>query len=180
MVTTELAGQGIASTLRSRRIIINLILSANFYMLYWFYLTWKQLKVQTQRDYHPVWHTLALLVPIYNLFVLHRHLKTIRELQAEAGLTSPVKVGTIFTLWIIGGVLDFQSTRLAEISAVAEAIVLLIGTGFIAGALILAQRGLNAYWASIGGESARDARIGVGEIIFVLLGLAYWILVFLP
>ena len=62
MVTTELSAQRMGSIISSRRIIINLVLSANFYFFYWFYLTWKQLKVQTQRDYHPVWHTLALFL----------------------------------------------------------------------------------------------------------------------
>ena len=174
MVTTELSAQRMGSIISSRRIIINLVLSANFYFFYWFYLTWKQLKVQTQRDYHPVWHALALLVPIYNLFVIYRHFKTIREVQAETGLTPLVNVSLIYTFFVIGGVLDYASAQFAEIGVAVQAILLLLGAAFFAGAFVSAQRGLNAYFSNIGGESARDARVGVGEVIFVLLGLLYW------
>ena len=179
MTTIESTQKGIASTLSPFRIIVDVVLSANFYFFYWAYLTWKQMKLQTGRNYHPVWHALALLVPIYNLFIFYRHIQTIKALQEDAELKPPLKPGWIFTLWIIGGVLDFQSVRFAEVGVGVEAIVLIIAIVFIAVALVLAQRGLNAYWVHVGGETAKNARVGVGEVIFVILGLLYWASLFL-
>lgn len=179
MATTEITQKGMASTLSPLRIIVDVVLSANFYLFYWVYLTWKQLKVQTGRNYHPVWHALALLVPIYNLFIFWRHVQTIKALQEEADLKPFIRTGWIFTLWIIGAVIDFQSGRFAEVGVGAEAFVVIIAAAFIAGAFVRAQRGLNAYWVHIGGETAKNARVGVGEVIFVILGLLYWASLFL-
>ena len=83
MTTIGSAQKGIPSTLSPRRIIVNVALTANFYLFYWVYLTWKQIKVETGRDYHPVWHTLALLIPIYGLFVFHRHLLQLAALELQ-------------------------------------------------------------------------------------------------
>jgi len=175
----ESTQKGIASTLSPYRIFWYVLLSANLYLFYWVYLTWKQIKVQTGRNYHPVWHTLALFVPIYGLVIFYRHIKTIKELQAEAGSEPTIKTGWIFTLWIIGGAIDLQSPRFAEVGVGAEAIVVIIAVTFIAGALVWAQGGLNAYWVHIGGETTKNPRVGTGEIAFVMLGLGYWASLFL-
>ena len=174
MSTIESTQQGMASILSPLRIIVVVALSANFYFFYWVYLTWKQIKVQTGRNYHPVWHTLILLVPIWNLFMFWRHIQTIKLLQQDAGLKPLFKTGWIFTLCLVGAIIDSMAARYTEVGAGAEAFVVVIAAAFIAGALVRAQRGLNAYWVHIGGKTAKNARVGIVEIIFVILGLLYW------
>ena len=50
--------------LSQNRILVMAVLSFGLYLLYWFYLTWKQYRDQTSQEAFPVWHALSLLVPI--------------------------------------------------------------------------------------------------------------------
>ena len=44
----------------------------------------------------------------------------------------------------------------------------------------LAQNALNQYWENARGAGLRDARVGVGEVIFVILGILIWLGTSLP
>ena len=154
------------------RIILVCVLSASFYIFYWFYLTWKQLRDVTGERHYPVWHAFALGVPIYGWFVVHRHLRTIKELQDKADIKTTLNIGTLMTLFIIGNVLAMGVARL---EIVAVALVLdIISVLLFAFVLVRSQNNLNSYWEHIKGRQLAEARIGIGEVVFVLLGLAYW------
>jgi hypothetical protein len=50
----------------------------NLYALWWLGRTWWQLKQEDgDKRKHPVWHALTALVPIYNYFRFHAHMRTI-------------------------------------------------------------------------------------------------------
>jgi hypothetical protein len=150
--------------LRRGRVALACVLSAGLYIFYWFYITWKQLKVTTNDRHYPLWHTLALLVPIYGLFVLYRHLDTIKRLQDIAEIKPTINPGRLLILFIIAGVLQFRWNLTWDI----------IGLLLLALFLIATQSNLNVYWEYIHGTKLREARIGVGEIVIVLLGLTVW------
>lgn len=58
---------GLRTQISMRRILFMTIASYGLYLVYWFYVTWKQYKDNTGERAYPVWHALTLLIPIYNL-----------------------------------------------------------------------------------------------------------------
>ena len=147
------------------------MLSSSFYILYWFYLTWKQLKEATGNPHRPVWHALALLVPIYAWFVVYGHLKTIKGLQDKAEIKPSLNIGGLLAIYVIANVLAFQ-TIMYEGTAVLilDIISVILMTVF----LVVAQNNLNRYWEHVKGSQLSEARVGIGEVVFVILGLFYW------
>jgi O-antigen/teichoic acid export membrane protein len=160
--------------LSEKRIWLVCILSSGFYLFYWFYLTWKQLRDITGEHHYPVWHALALGVPIYGWFVVHRHLRTIKELQDKADIKTTLNIQTLVTLFVIANILAYW---VANLEIVAVALVLdIISVVLFAFVLARSQNNLNSYWEHIKGRQLAEARIGIGEIVLVLLGLGYWAL----
>ena len=152
------------------RIALDCVLSSGFYVFYWLYLTWKQLKEATGNPHYPVWHALGLFVPIYGWFVVYRHLRTIKELQDKVEIKPSLNVGGLLII-IISNVLAFQTIRWEGMVAL---VLDIISVAFILVFLVASQNHLNHYWENIKGRQLAEARIGVGEVIFVLLGLVYW------
>jgi len=155
------------------RVLLDCVLSSSFYMFYWFYLTWKQLGEATGNPHRPVWHALGLLVPIYGWFVVHRHLRTIKELQDTAGIKTTLNIGNLLTLFIIANILAYITIRLESMAVVL--VLDIISVALFAIFLIWSQNNLNIYWEHTKGRQLAEARIGVGEVIFVLFGLLYWV-----
>src|SRR6185503_6026260 len=53
------------------------IATFNLYAMWWLGRTWWQLKQEDgDAGKHPVWHALAMLVPIYGYFRFHAHMRT--------------------------------------------------------------------------------------------------------
>ena len=154
------------------RVIIVSILSFGLYFVYWLYLTWKQLEPETRDDHYPVWHTLTLFIPIYGLFRIHRHMSVIKDLSIGVNVVTSVAPGWIVIVVILIGSLDTASTYV--VSGVA---LLLNGISIAMTTTILvsAQSTLNRYWEQVKGVELQTARLGVGEVIFVLLGLLAWV-----
>ena len=155
-----------------------MILSSGLYLYYWFYLTWKQLEPETTDDHYPVWHALTLEVPIYNFFRMYNHMSTVRDLAIRAGVSTSLSPGWVVVMFIVSGVLE-------SVASVLESPVPILVMALIIGVLWMVivcwtQHTLNQYWRQTRGESLRPARIGVGEVVFALLGvLAYYFIFFL-
>jgi hypothetical protein len=72
---------------------------------------------------------------------------------------------------------------LAEVRDTGHATAILltvIGTVVSTTLVVLAQAGLNLYWEKARENILTDARIGVGEVVFVVLGILVWIITFIP
>jgi hypothetical protein len=141
------------------------IATFNLYAMWWLGRTWSQLKQEDQdQGKHPVWHVLAILVPIYGYFRFHAHMRTIANLAAtpEAGATlNPV---AMTLAWIVINVLSATTLR----RDVPAWVGLLAGVLF--GALIgWAQYGLNTTWHSLPGGTVR-ARLHPLHILLLFLG----------
>jgi len=155
------------------RVLLDCVLSSSFYIFYWFYLTWKQIGEATGNPHRPVWHALGLFVPIYGWFVVHRHLRTIKELQDTAGIKTTINAGNLLALFIIANILTGILIRLENMAVVL--VLDIISVALIIVFLVRSQNNLNSYWEHTKGRQLTEARIGVGEVIFVLLGLLYWV-----
>lgn len=168
------------------RVLLMSVLSYGFYLLYWFYLTWKQYRDHTRTEAYPVWHVLALSVPIYGLFRTHAHVRSFKELMLNAGLSTNLSAGGAVLLMLVNGVLgiiglaaqsgsgDF-SGELTRETALASTVVSLIGIAIVTGLILHVQGNLNRYWASLGNLRVTNARVGVGEVLFGIIGVLAWI-----
>ena len=165
------------------RLAIMTVLSFGTYPFYWFYLTWKQYRNHTgELVVYPVWHALALLVPIYNLFRAYRRTQALNEMMLYLRAPTSIRprqivfVVFLFTMFVVWkfveswpGILEitFQE-RTADVTIsvlwLAVTIILLAGP----------QRNLNRYWTSLPNASAKGARIGVGEVVLALAGSVVW------
>jgi len=81
---------------RFSRVLAYTVLTVGVYGFYWLYSVNKQLKLAYDEEYSPVWRTLGLLVPIYDLLVLWRISDTAAEHVVE-DQTGPV----LFLLWVV-------------------------------------------------------------------------------
>jgi len=163
------------------RIIVLSILSFGLYFYYWFYLTWKHYRDYTGTENFPFWHALTLFVPIYFLFRVHAHVRSFKELMVEGGMTSSLRPGVVVALILLSNLLSIISWRFYYDDSLSNAIVLdiivvLLNTGL----LFWVQTNLNLFWKVTKYIFATNAHIGVGEVIFVLVGILAWIGTFLP
>ncbi|MDP6228743.1 MAG: zinc ribbon domain-containing protein [Dehalococcoidia bacterium] len=168
-----------------RRVLIMSALSYGLYLFYWFYLTWKQYREHTRAEAFPVGHALALMVPIYNLFRLHAHMRSFKELMQNAGLATTINAGWAVMLVLISNALGVVAFRLAGGFSGAEDLTLktavaiealnFISIAVVAGVLIQVQGNLNRYWSNVANAQLVHARIGVGEVAFGLIGGIFWL-----
>ena len=99
--------------------------------------------------HRPVWHALAMLVPIYNLFRIHKHIAVIKELSGSPTLSPRLVVALTIGITALG---------LASLGIDNAAILFVIAlTGLAVTAFIVgwAQSALNQYWRARMGQGCR-------------------------
>jgi len=129
--------------------------------------TWWQLKQEDQDSgKRPVWHVLAMLVPIYGYFRFHAHMRTIAKLGATEEARSILNPLAMTVAWIVINLLSTASVMRGDVAI--EVPLLVYG---LCGALIgWAQYGLNSTWRSLPGGSVR-ARLNPLHIVLLLVGV---------
>lgn len=87
--TGELPLRNLIST---RRIALLTVLSGGLYIFYWFYITWKQYHDHFKADdnAYPIWHALALLVPVYGVFRTRAHMRAYKEAMLGRGVAATI------------------------------------------------------------------------------------------
>ena len=114
------------------------------YAFWWLGRTWWQIKRETDNPrMHPVWHVLAMLVPIYGYFRFYAHMRAIAALAATPEARAAVSPGAATLAWIIINVLD----GVASLPSSAMWVTL-VGSALGGGLFGYAQNGLNAAWQS--------------------------------
>jgi len=178
-------GDGTGSTRSSaviisgNRVILASVLSGGLYLLYWFYITWKQLSLETENPHYPVWHALTLLVPIFGLFRMHAHVRLINELAFRHRIAETFGPSLAVVLLVLSNVLNWASIGVTNYFATV--LIAAISTALVTMLMKMAQEVLNSYWEkAFQPESLRYARIGVGEVIIVAFGVLIWILILIP
>ena len=166
------------------RVLLMSVLTHGIYLLYWFYLTWKQYRDHTRTEVFPVWHALTLLVPIYGLFRIHSHMRSYKDLMLDAGLATTISAGWAVVMVIVIGALDgaaFQAGggfSLSEITlgdAMLITILDIISITIVAALIVGVQGNLNEYWNSLQNATLDNARVGVGEVVFGVIGVLLWV-----
>ena len=166
------------------RILAMVVLSYGLYFLYWLYLTWKQYRDHTEQEAYPVWHALTLFVPIYGLFRTHAHIRTYKELMLRDGVANSLNPVWAVVIFITSSLLvwiGFLATReeMSQGTIVIVTILEAVSIALVVGLLLQVQENLNRYWASLpevmsGAVPLTSAKIGVGEIILLVIGLLAW------
>jgi hypothetical protein len=159
-----------ALVLSPARIIAFSLLAPALYVFYWSYFTWKQLQPETRERHFPVWHALTLMVPIYGLFRMHKHLEEIEELALRANVSSISPMGGV-VLMLIGGVVNAVST--ATLGTPLSTALLLVVAVLYGLVVFLAQSALTQVWRQRG-QPVRGAEISWVEVVLVLVGLLSW------
>ena len=109
---------------------------------------------------------------------MHHHVSVVRNLATGAGVATSLSVGLIVILFAVSNVLDGISLRIDDRGTL---IVLgVLSTVLTTTVLYLAQETLNEYWRSVRSANLREARLGVGEVILVLLGVLFWVILLIP
>ena len=164
------------------RVVTMSLLSGGIYLLWWAYITWKHYRDHTGEEAYPVWHALTLLVPIYDLFRIHAHTRTFKELMMARQLTNSIRPGiaVVIILFVdclgIIGRINVWSGEIGEISeglAVYRLVAAIISTALIAWLLVSVQDDINKYWRSVS-PNALSSRLGIGEVLLTILGIVFW------
>jgi len=114
----------------------------------WFGLTWSEMRRETKdENMVPLGHALSTLVPGLNAWQAWRHFRLIDALLEKAGRPERVDA-TSGALGLVIWWVTFTHYSSEPLFLVLDAIELLAGTAVV----VYGQRGLNAFWASRGGE----------------------------
>ena len=82
---------------------------------------------------------------------------------------------------MVSSAIDWQSFRLGfapEITqgeAVAIAVLDAASIGVVAWLLLHVQKNLNEYWHHVSGGRLTDPRRGIGEVVFAVVGVLFWL-----
>ncbi len=159
-------------------------LAGYFYLLYWFYRNWRDLRDEIGLKVRPGLRTVGLLVPLLNFYLIYDQFRLIRDADRTAGQRP------VFLFAATSGFLTFSNlTALLpdffwpllfdRLTAVLFILLLVLtAASWLLACLSLAlvQRGLNRLWEKIHGKrevknyfsSGEKALIGTFGSIFVL------------
>lgn len=161
------------------RIVLMTVLSYGLYLFYWFYLTWRQYREHSRAKVFPTWHALSIIVPIYGWFRVKLHMRQFKELMIKAGLPTSINERLAMVLVAISSSLDWHSFRLSLGEATQETVLFtlmidLLKLGMVAWLLFYVQGNLNCYWSHLPNVRLINAKVGFGEVVFVVLGILVW------
>jgi hypothetical protein len=155
-------------------------LTYGLYLFYWFYLTWKQYRDHTREKAFPVWHALTLVVPIYGLFRTHAHTRIFKELMTNRGLMTTISPGLAVAAVVASSALSWSTFGLSWgnmtlAAAMTTTVIEILSIAIVAWLLMRLQDNLNIYWHEVSSGQLIDARIGIGEAIFAVIGGLAWL-----
>ena len=163
------------------RVVILTLLSGGLYIFWWFYITWKHYRDHTGEKAYPVWHALATIVPFYNLFRVHAHIRTYSELMDKHHLPNslnPFKAAVVFGISTFLANIGLRQAIFGEVSQNSAIVILgglIVSMMLVLWLLASVQSNLNKYWQSVLFEKSPSyARIGIGEVLVTLAGIYNW------
>ncbi|MBI2855320.1 MAG: zinc ribbon domain-containing protein [Chloroflexi bacterium] len=169
----ESTSQGADMLLGSTRIVALTMVTTGAYLLYWLYLTWKQLRSETGEEHFPVWHALTLLVPVYGLFRLHKHVQVIRDLALNAQVETSLSPGLAVLLVVLNGFLGLGSGGVDNLATIL--VLEFISLALVSTVIVWSQTALNGYWTRGRGDALRWMPLQTGEKVLIALGVLIWL-----
>ena len=162
------------------------LLSYGIYLFYWSYVSWRQCREHTGKLVFPMWHTISILIPVYGQLRTHAHMRCIKELMLEAGLSCTIRVGWSVSLVLLSQFLGYASFisnggyfpywELSQKTALLSGFLGLVTIAIALGLLVHVQQNLNRYWAGLENVTLVDVNVGAGEVILAVLGVLTWII----
>jgi hypothetical protein len=154
-------------------VVILTVLTLGIYWFVWFGITWAEMKRALRNDrMHPFAHALSLIVPIYNIFQIYAHYRTLDNLALQSGSSTRVNP------WLVLGAL-FGSAILTNVASLADpsvgAVVSLAGVAVALWVPGYGQAALNAIWRARAGREV-PARLSGGEIATLIVSILLWAL----
>ena len=159
------------------RIVALTVLSSGLYIFYWMYVTWRQYREHTGNLAFPVFHALSLLVPIYQFFRLHAHMRVYQELMEQRGVPttlSPARIVLIYLGVVLLGMVSFILPAEEPLSASQQAAYVAINVGqvtLLSWILWHAQTNINRFWQHRLGVRLGWMRLSLVELMVVAFGL---------
>jgi hypothetical protein len=142
------------------------------YLIFWAGLRWAEMKRQLRHEQmYPVWHALAMLVPIYSFFRFHANFRVLNELLATTNSPHRVRpmaaIGTFLLASLLVAV-PIEDTLLVTLNLLAAmaAISWIIHHG---------QTGMNAYWDTLPRQRTTD-HVHLWERLVIALAAVIWML----
>jgi len=168
------------------KIISMAFLSNGLYLFYWFYITWKQYHETTNETVYPVWHALSLIIPIYNLFRIHKHVRIFKTSMSDRNVPNSLNPFATVGVFIILSLLDWVSFQAAMNNDITDRTIVtasclnLLSAAGLAGMLIQLQRNFNRYWDNLPYVKAQQtnltsAKVTMPEIILIGIGVLTWL-----
>lgn len=179
------AAQTYGYHISTTRIVVLSIISFGLYLFYWLYRTWDQYREHTGANVYPVWHALAMLVPIYGWFRFYAHCKAYRDLMDTQGVPHNLNLTGIMVLLIVSAALwspiptvwlNFYLGE-SDIRVLLDLIfdvISLVGMLVATAVVCRIQANFNRYWAAVDGALANRARYGRGAMVLAVLGAILW------
>ena len=159
-------------------------ISGGLYLVYWFFFTWKQYRDHTGVAVYPVWHALALLVPIYGLFRTYAHMRTYRRLLTTSQMPTTISPWPAVLMALLVGLRPlgaFELVQLLDGPPTADMVFWGFAAASMSAALVcwtvgFAQVDINSYWKALSpGTDQRFARIGLGEVLITAVGVLWFL-----
>ena len=159
------------------RIVALTVLSSGLYIFYWMYATWRQYREHTGEIAFPIMHALSLLVPIYQFFRLHAHMRVYQELMEQRGVPttlSPARIVLIYFGVVMLGMVSFILPAEGPLTASQQAAYVAIQVGqavLLSWIMWHAQTNINRFWQHRLGIRLGWMPLGFAEFAVVAVGL---------
>ena len=179
------AGDGsLAWYISPNRVLLLTFLTTGLYIFYWMYITWRHYRDHSNAVAYPVWHALALLVPVYQLFRLHAHMRVYQEMMQQRGvpttLSPMLSVGlflvAVALVWVAARLIaDPELTTLTQTQQIGYFAANVARVVILAAIIWRAQGNFNRYWQHRVGMRLASAPYTLVELVLVVLGIFNWV-----
>ena len=165
------------------RIILLTVLSAGLYVFYWMYLTWRHYRDHTGETAYPICHALSLMLPVYQFFRLHAHMRVYQELMDARGIPNTLRPLRAVAIYFGVVLLEMAAFRLVAEPTItgpqqtAYFVINVVQVVVLTWLIVQAQGNINRFWQHrLGANLGSVARLSAVEVALVILGILEWAL----
>ena len=161
------------------RIALLTVLSAGLYIFYWMYITWRHYRDHTGETAYPIFHALSLMVPVYQLFRLHAHMRVFQEMMESRGVPStlsPLRAVLIYFGVILLGMVSIMIPSEAPLTLSQQAayvVIIVSQSALLAWMLWRAQTNFNRLWQHRLGMRLGWMPLNPAEVAVAILGFIF-------
>jgi hypothetical protein len=143
------------------------------YTVIWVGLHWAEMKRQLKDErMYPIWHSLALLVPIYNFFRFHSNFRVLNELLSTTSTSHRAQPLLAVMTYVLATALMFV-TQEAGLEMPLAGVNAMAAVAAISWTIYHGQTGMNAYWDAVSNVTV-DTSVKLWERILLAVGAAIW------